>query len=339
MRILAILLISLLLVGCKKKDKELQKKVEKTEDKKEIIAKKELPGEFKVKAGDLEIGARLSIPENLKNPCPVLFIIPDKPPKDKDNTLSVEGLVAKSYRDLTMELNKSGIAVATYDSRPFILQKKGEMYTSVSFSRNYEDAKAVFEEIKKSKNIDLENIFILGHRLGGQFAIRLASENENLAGLILFNFDPNPIEKQITAEIEKKIEEQTALMNKATLSEQKQAFETNIATLKYNKEKFMKDFLSIKQRKENLVLMSLGKDWWIEASNWTNDYPNVLRKVKCPVSLICIELKKENEPVFARIFPNSRPEVLKNTDENMLIPQNTDISQEFVKALLPHLKR
>ncbi|MBN1232697.1 MAG: alpha/beta hydrolase [Candidatus Coatesbacteria bacterium] len=339
MKILVILLISLLIAGCKKKDSGQPKKVEKIEDKKEIVAKKELPGEFKVKAGDLEISARLAIPENLKNPCPVLFIIPDKPPKDKDNTLSVEGLVAKSYRDLTIELNKSGIAVATYDSRPFILQKKGGMYSNVSFSRNYEDAKAVFEEIKKSKNIDPENIYILGHRLGGQFAIRLAAENENLAGLILFNFDPNPIEKQVSAEIDKRIEEQTALMNKTAISDQKQVFETNIATLKYNKDKFMRDFLSIKQRKEDLILMSFGKDWWFEASNWTNDYPNVLRKIKSPVSLICIELKKENEPVFARIFPNSRLEVLKNTDENMLVPENSEISQEFVKALLPHLKR
>ena len=102
------------------------------------------------------------------------------------------------FRDLAEGLAKHGIASVRYDKRSFahgrkLLRDKGSSLTVKE--ETIEDAVLATELLRKDKRIDPENIFIIGHSMGGMLAPRIDAEGGDYRGLVLMAGTPRKLEE------------------------------------------------------------------------------------------------------------------------------------------------
>lgn len=137
-----------------------------------------------------ELEGTLRIPEGATadGPVPGVVIVGGFGPTDEDGTQ----LGLKPYRDLGEGLADAGIATLTYD-------KRSSTYGD-SFLGDYtiedevvDDARAAIGVLADDEAVDPDQIFVVGHGLGGMMAPRIADEGEPVAGLVLLAAPSGPI--------------------------------------------------------------------------------------------------------------------------------------------------
>ena len=101
------------------------------------------------------------------------------------------------FKDLAEGLAKHGIASVRYDKRSFahgfkIIREKEPITVK---QETIEDAILAAELLRKDERIDGENIFIVGHSMGGMLAPRIDAEGGNFKGLILLAGSPRKLEE------------------------------------------------------------------------------------------------------------------------------------------------
>ena len=88
------------------------------------------------------------------------------------------------FQDIAFGLAQRGVNSLRLDKRTLRI----EPGTIVGLEEEYfADCRAAIEFLKEQ---DITNIYLLGHSLGGQIAPRLAAEDSQIAGMILFNSTP-----------------------------------------------------------------------------------------------------------------------------------------------------
>ena len=101
---------------------------------------------------------------------------------DRDGTFAA----SKGNRDLAWGLASRGIATLRYDQRTWTYALAFARQDEFTIDDEYvEDALAAVEALRQTPRIDSTRIYVLGERLGGFAAPRIAQRAPDLAGLII----------------------------------------------------------------------------------------------------------------------------------------------------------
>jgi dienelactone hydrolase len=144
-----------------------------------------------VGSGEWALKGTLSLPEG-KGPFPVVILVHGSGPNDRDETIGPN----KPFRDLAWGIVSKGIAVLRYDKRTKvygdkILATKSGMTVK---EETIDDAVNAVNLMEKTKGIDKNKIYVLGHSLGGMLIPRIAKQTKTPAGFIVLAGVARPLE-------------------------------------------------------------------------------------------------------------------------------------------------
>ena len=136
----------------------------------------------------------LTLPEDISAPVPAVVFVHGSGSSNMDE--KVKKLTP--FKDLAEGLAAHGIASIRYDKRSFahpfkLLRDKSRPLTVKT--ETIEDAVLATELLRKDKRIDPENIFIIGHSMGGMLAPRIDAEGGDYRGLVLMAGTPRKLEE------------------------------------------------------------------------------------------------------------------------------------------------
>ena len=136
----------------------------------------------------------LTLPEDISAPVPAVVFVHGSGSSNMDEKV----IRLTPFKDLAEGLAAHGIASIRYDKRSFahgrkLLRDKSRPLTVKT--ETIEDAILATELLRKDKRIDPENIFIIGHSMGGMLAPRIDAEGGNYRGLVLLAGTPRKLEE------------------------------------------------------------------------------------------------------------------------------------------------
>lgn len=140
------------------------------------------------------LNGMLTLPAGINVPVPAVVFVHGSGSSNMDEKV---GKVTP-FRDLAEGLAKHGIASVRYDKRSFahgwkMIRDKSAPITVKE--ETIEDAILATEILRSDPRIDPENIFIVGHSMGGMLAPRIDAEGGNYKGLILMAGTPRNLEE------------------------------------------------------------------------------------------------------------------------------------------------
>src|SRR5260370_2562783 len=138
--------------------------------------------------------ATLSIPQG-DGPFAAVLLVHGSGPQDRDETLPPN----KPFRDLAWGLASQGIAVLRYDKRTkvYAAQLESERDILTVKEEVIDDALEAVALLRERPEIDAQQIFVLGHSLGGYLAPRLGAADPEIRGLIILAGSARPLEDLI----------------------------------------------------------------------------------------------------------------------------------------------
>ena len=153
----------------------------------------------------------LTLPEDISAPVPAVVFVHGSGSSNMDEKV----IRLTPFKDLAEGLAAHGIASIRYDKRSFahgrkLLRDKGSSLTVKE--ETIEDAVLATELLRKDKRIDPENIFIIGHSMGGMLAPRIDAEGGNYRGLVLLAGTPRKLEEVMLGQTKAITDELPALL-------------------------------------------------------------------------------------------------------------------------------
>ena len=153
----------------------------------------------------------LTLPEDISAPVPAVVFVHGSGSSNMDEKV----IRLTPFKDLAEGLAAHGIASIRYDKRSFahgrkLLRDKGSSLTVKE--ETIEDAVLATELLRKDKRIDPENIFIIGHSMGGMLAPRIDAEGGNYRGLVLMAGTPRKLEEVMLGQTKAITDELPALL-------------------------------------------------------------------------------------------------------------------------------
>jgi alpha-beta hydrolase superfamily lysophospholipase len=138
--------------------------------------------EVRFRSGEIELAGTIALP-GPGGPFPgVLFITGSGQVDRNENHKKIR---LNAFYDISHYLAQNGIASLRYDKRG-VGQSEGDHWKTGLYD-HAQDALAALQYLKQQKNIQPENIFILGHSEGAFIATRLAGGGAEVAGIILLS--------------------------------------------------------------------------------------------------------------------------------------------------------
>lgn len=124
----------------------------------------------------------LTLPKS-KNRVPVIIILGGSGPTDKDLTIGSKRI----YKDIAWGLASAGIAVFRFDKRTLTHAKSIAAVPNFSIDDEYlQDARLAIKMLKGQAEIDPNQIYVMGHSLGGHILPYLATKLKGVSGYIGF---------------------------------------------------------------------------------------------------------------------------------------------------------
>ncbi len=134
----------------------------------------------------------LTLPNEINNPVPAVVLVHGSGPSNMDEKVGK----LTPFKDLAEGLASKGIAVIRYDKRTYAHKRQFINKPDMSVKEEtIEDAILATELLRKDSRIDSDNIFIIGHSMGGMLAPRIDAEGGNYKGLILLAGSPRRLEE------------------------------------------------------------------------------------------------------------------------------------------------
>src|SRR6202011_2548692 len=136
----------------------------------------------------------LSIPQG-DGPFAAVLLVHGSGPQDRDETIPPN----KPFRDLAWGLASQGIAVLRYEKRTkvYTASMRSEIDTLTVKEEVIDDALEAVALLRERPEIDAQQIFVLGHSLGGYLAPRIGSADPQIRGLIILAGSARPFEDVI----------------------------------------------------------------------------------------------------------------------------------------------
>lgn len=136
----------------------------------------------------------LTLPENASSPVPAVVFVHGSGSSNMDERVKK----LTPFKDLAEGLAAHGIASIRYDKRSFahplkLLRDKSRPLTVKE--ETIEDAVLATELLRADPRVDRENIFIVGHSMGGMLAPRIDAEGGSYRGLVLMAGTPRKLEE------------------------------------------------------------------------------------------------------------------------------------------------
>jgi dienelactone hydrolase len=147
--------------------------------------------EVQVGQGRWALPGTLSLPQG-DGPFPAVALVHGSGPQDRDETIPPN----KPFRDLAWGLASQGIAVLRYEKRTkaHAAELKSEIDTFTVKEETIDDALSAVEFLRQRPEIDAQQIFVLGHSLGGFLAPRIGAADPQIRGLIIMAGSARPFE-------------------------------------------------------------------------------------------------------------------------------------------------
>jgi dienelactone hydrolase len=143
-----------------------------------------------VDAGGWPLPGTLTMPVG-DGPFPAVVLVHGSGPNDRDETIGPN----KPFRDLAEGLSSRGIAVLRYEKRT---REHGARLAGIeNFTTRDEvvdDAVAAVTHLRGRTDIRANEIFVLGHSLGGMLAPRIAAAAPDITGLIFLAAAAQPVQ-------------------------------------------------------------------------------------------------------------------------------------------------
>ena len=154
--------------------------------------------EMVVGSGVWKMPGTLTLPAE-GGPFPAVVLVHGSGPNDRDETIGPN----KPFRDLAWGLATRGIAVLRYDKRTltYATQMAAQVNELTVDEETVQDAVAVVQLLRYDARIQADRIFVLGHSLGGMLASRIATQSDNVAGLIIMAGNTRPLEDLISEQV------------------------------------------------------------------------------------------------------------------------------------------
>jgi dienelactone hydrolase len=150
--------------------------------------------EVQIGHGKWVLPGTLSIPHG-HGPFAAVLLVHGSGPQDRDETIPPN----KPFRDLAWGLASQGIAVLRYEKRTKLYgdQMKSELDTLTVKEETIDDALEAVAILRERPEIDAQQIFVLGHSLGGFLAPRIGAADPKIRGLIILAGSARPFEDVI----------------------------------------------------------------------------------------------------------------------------------------------
>ncbi|MFD2673267.1 alpha/beta hydrolase family protein [Marinicrinis sediminis] len=128
-----------------------------------------------------ELGGTLTLPIE-GDRFPVVVLVHGSGATDRDETI----LSNKPFRDLAWGLAEQGIAVYRYDKRNYTYPEVfAQDIEGTLYEETIDDAVAIVKILQSVQRIDPDQIFVLGHSIGGYAMPRIAEDSREAAGFII----------------------------------------------------------------------------------------------------------------------------------------------------------
>ncbi len=129
------------------------------------------------------LGGTLTKPTGVSGPVPVAITITGSGAQDRDEFISIVPNGYRLFRQVADTLGRRGVAVLRLDDRGYG-ESGGSFGTSTS--RDFaNDVRAAIQFLRGRQDVDRTRIFLVGHSEGGLIAPIVASEEPQLAGIVL----------------------------------------------------------------------------------------------------------------------------------------------------------
>lgn len=180
--------------------------------------------EVTIGSGEWALPGTLTLPIGNFKSVPAVVLVHGSGPQDRDETFGPN----KPFRDLAWGLASQGIAVLRYEKRSKQHSAKFAVQ-AVNLTvkeETIDDALAAVSLLRKTSQINPQQIFVLGHSLGGMLIPRIGKSDANIAGLIVLagntrkfedltldqvayllslNSTVSPVEKEFQAQIQRQV--------------------------------------------------------------------------------------------------------------------------------------
>jgi dienelactone hydrolase len=147
--------------------------------------------EVQIGHGTWELPGTVSIPQG-DEPFAAVVLVHGSGPQDRDETIPPN----KPFRDLAWGLASQGIAVLRYEKRTKFYgdQMKSELDMLTVKEETIDDVLEAVALLRERPEIDAQQIFVLGHSLGGFLAPRIGAADPQIRGLIILAGSARPFE-------------------------------------------------------------------------------------------------------------------------------------------------
>jgi dienelactone hydrolase len=147
--------------------------------------------EIQIGQGAWILPGTLTIPVG-EGPFRAVVLVHGSGPADRDETIPPN----KPFRDIAWGLASRGITVLRYDKRTKVhrAQMMERLATLTVKEEVIDDALAAIALLRSRSEIDPQQIFLLGHSLGGYLAPRMGVADPTIAGLIILAGAARPLE-------------------------------------------------------------------------------------------------------------------------------------------------
>jgi hypothetical protein len=164
-----------------------------TEALEEMVAETEII-EKEVQFGEepFVLSGTLSIPAG-EGPFPAVVLIHGSGPSNRDEAFQE----LAPFKDIANYLTDRGIAVLRFDKRTFTYGASIDPETFTAFEESIEDAGFAYDFLTAQNAINVDQIFILGHSLGGYLMPKIATYVPDAAGYIITAGSARPLEDLI----------------------------------------------------------------------------------------------------------------------------------------------
>jgi hypothetical protein len=152
-----------------------------------------------VASGHWELPGTLTVPTG-DGPFPAVVLVHGSGPQDQDETIGPN----ETFKDLAWGLATKGVAVLRYTKRTkqYGAKTSDDPNALTVNDEVINDARAAVELLSKQPKIESKRIFVLGHSWGGYLAPRIATDDSQIAGIIILAGSARPLEKMIVEQLQ-----------------------------------------------------------------------------------------------------------------------------------------
>ena len=247
-------------------------------------------------SGKINLEGTLTLPKNVKKPS-VVLLLPGSGHTDRDENAKkgFHKFISNNMKTISVHLANNGLASFRYDKRG--VGKTQDLALEVGFNDIVNDARSAINFLSNLKEIDTNNIFILGHSEGGIVGTILSAENKNIKGFIGIASPITPLDEEVLRQISHILLMQGK--SKEKVDQLTNAFKDTFDLMrKYRdwdkidaheiKQMFSKVAFGFKVLPANAAKNAIAKQfrpiWFIQSFDY--NFEDIAAKISCPVLLL-----------------------------------------------------